>query len=160
MGNRRVAGALIQRHTRVSERPMTWNARPERGHKVCGAMALILYAVPAVAQVDQHLAETYFREAAVLCGREGGKLWGVSLCGPLVVADPATHTIAANQAVPNIKQPAVMGYANMALDWGGTRWSMIAWPMIAPLDEHARGLLMMHELFHRIQPQLGLLGEE
>ncbi len=99
-------------------------------------------------------AAVYFKEAAALCEHEGGKLWGVSLCGPMVIADAATHTIATSQPAPDAKQPATLGFANSAMDWGGTRWSTLVWQMI-PADAHARGRLMMHELFHRVQPQLG-----
>jgi hypothetical protein len=45
---------------------------------------LCLATVPAISgvpQVDQARAAQYFKEAAVLCEREGGRLWGVSLCG-------------------------------------------------------------------------------
>ncbi len=112
---------------------------------------------PASAQVDQQRAETYFREAAELCEREGGKLWGVSLCGPMVFADPATKTIATNQAAPGAPRPPTLGFANSAVDWGGVRWSTYVWQMIPAEDQHARGRLMMHELFHRIQPQLGFV---
>jgi len=47
-------------------------------------------------------------------------------------------------------------YRNAAMDWGGTRWTTISWPFLAAMQE-GRGQLMIHELFHRIQPQLGLL---
>jgi hypothetical protein len=106
-------------------------------------------------QVDQERAATYFREAAVLCEREGGRLWGLSLCGPMVFADAATGTIATNQPAPDAPRPAGLGFANAAFDWGGTRWSTVMWQAL-PADPQARGRLMMHELFHRVQPQLGL----
>ena len=38
------------------------------------------HALPAVAQVDQQRAQEYFKEAQALCERDGGRLWGVSLC--------------------------------------------------------------------------------
>ena len=44
--------------------------------------------------VDQQRAEMYFREAKELCDRDNGRLWGVSLCGPMVFADARTRTIA------------------------------------------------------------------
>jgi hypothetical protein len=50
-----------------------------------------------VAQVDQQLAQEYFKEARALCERDGGRLWGVSLCGPMVIADAATGTVATSQ---------------------------------------------------------------
>ena len=41
--------------------------------------------------VDQQRAEMYFREAKGLCDRDNGRLWGVSLCGPMVFADVRIH---------------------------------------------------------------------
>ena len=42
---------------------------------------------PAVAQVDQQRAQEYFKEARALCERDGGRLWGVSVCAPMVIAE-------------------------------------------------------------------------
>jgi pimeloyl-ACP methyl ester carboxylesterase len=116
----------------------------------------LIKKISAAAQIDQDRAASYFKEAAALCEREGGRLWGVSLCGPMVFADAATHSIATNQPAPEAKQPLALGFANAAMDWGGIRWSTFVWQII-PTDQHARGRMMLHELFHRVQPQLGLL---
>src|SRR4051812_3354223 len=62
---------------------------------------VVLGAVPAAAQVDQARAEQYFNEARALCERDGGRLWGVSLCGPMVIADAATGTLATSQPPPS-----------------------------------------------------------
>lgn len=120
------------------------------------AMAL---ARPAAAQVDQTRAAEWFREAAAACRREGGKLWGKSLCGPMVIADPVTKTIAASQAVPDAPRPAILGFANAAIRWGDVRWSTFVWQMM-PADSNERIQLVLHELFHRIQPDLGLFLPE
>jgi hypothetical protein len=117
----------------------------------------LVVPIPVAAQVDQALAATYFEEAAELCKREGGRLWGVSLCGPMIIADATTDTIAANQPIPHAPKPRFLGYANTAMKWGETRWSTFVWQMVPADDRDARGRMMMHELFHRIQPQLGLL---
>ncbi len=109
-----------------------------------------------LAQIDQRRAAEFFNEAKALCEREGGKLWKTSLCGPIVFADPATKTIATNQPAPESARPAVLGFANTAIDWGGVRWTTISWPFLAAM-QHGQGQVMIHELFHRIQPQLGLL---
>ncbi|MGE3525181.1 MAG: hypothetical protein AB7I33_04595 [Gemmatimonadales bacterium] len=108
------------------------------------------------AQVDQDRAAAYFREAADLCRRAGDGLWGVSLCGPMVFADVTTGTIATNQPAPEAPRPRVLGYANTALKWGEERWSTFVWRMIPVEDTLARDRMMMHELFHRVQPGLGL----
>ena len=119
-------------------------------------MCLIMVPVRAVAQIDQERAQMYFKEAAVLCEREAGRLWGVSLCGPMVFADPATQSIVTNQPAPAANRPRVLGFVNAPVEWGGMRWAAYVWPMIPDDDAQARGRLMLHELFHCVQPELGL----
>jgi hypothetical protein len=109
--------------------------------------------------VDQRKAEEYFAEARAICERDNGRLWGVSLCGPMVIVDAATATIATNQPAPSAPWPPALGFANAAMAWGGTRWSTFVWALIPP-DPHTRARLWMHELFHRVQPQLGLLVQD
>lgn len=121
------------------------------------ALLLVVAAVvPAAAQVDQARADQYFKEAQALCERDGGRLWGVSLCGPMVIADAATRTIATSQPAPAGDRPPVLGLVNAPVQWGGTTWSAYNWQMIPKDDPGERGRLFMHELFHCIQPRLGL----
>ena len=123
-----------------------------------GLISLALCLVnPAAAQVDQQRAEAYFKEAATICQRDGGRLWGVSLCGPMVFADARTRTVATNQPRPAAEQPRTLGFANAPLEWGGSRWAAYIWDFTTSLpDPRARAEFMLHELFHRIQPDLGL----
>ena len=116
---------------------------------------VVVAVVPAAAQVDQARAEQYFKEAQALCERDGGRLWGVSLCGPMVIADAATGTIATSQPAPAGDRPRELGFVNAPVRWGGITWSAYNWQMI-PKDQGERGRLFMHELFHCIQPRLGL----
>src|ERR1043165_8550878 len=44
------------------------------------------------------LAHTYFQEAAKICVQDRGRLWRVSLCGPMLFVDAQTRTVFANQA--------------------------------------------------------------
>jgi hypothetical protein len=112
---------------------------------------------PAAAQVDQQRAEAYFREAASICQRDGGRLWGVSLCGPMVFADARTRTLATSQPRPTEEPPRALGYGNAPIEWGGLRWAAYMWDFTTSLDARTRGILLLHELFHRIQPDLGLV---
>jgi hypothetical protein len=125
----------------------------------CGLISLSLGAAnPAAGQVDQQRAEAYFKEAVAICQRDGGRLWGVSLCGPMVIADARTGTIATSQPPPAAERPRTFGFANAPVEWGGSRWVALVWDFTAALpDASTRGELMLHELFHRIQPQLGLI---
>jgi hypothetical protein len=124
----------------------------------CWCLLFVLVGVvPAAAQVDQALAQQYFKEAGALCERDGGRLWGISLCGPMVIADAATGTIATSQPAPAGDRPRVLGLVNAPVQWGGVTWSAYNWQMIPKDDQGERGRLFMHELFHCIQPRLGLM---
>lgn len=122
---------------------------------LAACLCVLAYAFPTVAQVNEQEAAAYMAEIETLCGREGGRLWGVSLCGPVVLADPTTGTIATNRPEPDAPRPRVLGFANAAMQWGDDRWVTLVWPFI-PADSAARGVMFLHELFHRVQPDLGL----
>jgi len=120
---------------------------------------LTLLAPPAAAQVDQQRAQEFFKEAQALCERDGGRLWGVSLCGPMVMADRRTQTIATNQPAPDGTRPPILGLVNAPVEWGGARWTAFMWDFVLGQTPRGRRELFLHELFHRIQPQLGLIVE-
>jgi len=61
------------------------------------ACGVIGHPLPAVAQVDQQRAQEYFKEAQTLCERDGGRLWGESICAPMVIGDARTQTFATRQ---------------------------------------------------------------
>lgn len=132
---------------------------------VCLA-ALAHYAPEAVAQQSDHSRQRAAAvELAEMCQADGGRLWGVSLCGPFIVVDPQTRSAWANQADPGgVLQPASDGWigvlpddapiANTAVEWSGLRWTMV---VALPEDQTDRRVLLAHEAWHRIQPQLGLV---
>jgi hypothetical protein len=49
--------------------------------------------------------------------------------------------------------PDEANIANTATTWAGVKWTMIIFPL--PADKHDRAQLMLHELFHRAQTDLG-----
>src|SRR5690349_5833182 len=102
--------------------------------------------LPLSGQVDPVRAEAYFKEAQAFCDRDAGRLWGISLCGPMVIADPGTGTIATNQPAPAGARPRNLGFANATTEWGGVEWSTFNWQVLSSFDPPSRGLLMMHEL--------------
>ena len=123
------------------------------------AYAVVGRALPGVAQVDQQRAQDYFKEAQALCERDGGRLWGVSLCRPMVIADMRTQTMATSQAPPAGARPQVIGLVNAPIEWGGATWGAYAWDFMVGGSPRFRKELMLHELFHAVQPQLGLRVE-
>jgi hypothetical protein len=118
-------------------------------------LALLGTATAADGQVQPQLAQRYFEEATKLCERDAGRLWGVSLCGPMVIFDQATGTRATSQPEPEGPLPRFPGIADGPVSWGGLRW--FCWPlyMLAGKAADVRQQIMLHGLFHRIQAELG-----
>jgi hypothetical protein len=115
--------------------------------------------------IDLALARRAFAEAEALSKADRGKLWGKPLYGPMMFADPSSRQIVANErdragSLGELEGlwvgtlPADQNIANTAFNWNGTKWTMVMWPLQE--DRYARGRLMLHELFHRIQDDLGL----
>jgi hypothetical protein len=116
--------------------------------------------------IDPAVAAGYFAEAKAASEADGGALWGMPLYGPMLLVHPQTREIVANQADAEGKLsnkdkvwvgtlPADQTMANTAKIWAGVEWTMILWPALGG-DKVPRTRLMMHELFHRIQDDLGL----
>ena len=115
-------------------------------------------APPAVAQVDQQRAQEYFKEARALCERDGGRLWGVSLCAPMVIVDRRTQTFATSQPPPEAARPRLLGLVNAPVQWGGATWGAYMWDDVANATPRHRMEIFLHELFHGVQPQLELMA--
>jgi len=123
-------------------------------------LVLLGAATAAEAQVRPELAKRYFEEATKLCERDAGRLWGVSLCGPMVIVDQATGTRATSQPEPEGPAPRLSGFADGPVSWGGLRWFSFPLYMLPENDADARQQVMLHGLFHRIQPELGFITDD
>ena len=115
--------------------------------------------------IDTAMAAAYFEDARDLSREDASRLWGVELYGPLLFVDRNTRTVVANMAdtaghlsragdIYMGQLPADRNAANTAIEWSGRRWTMLIWPL--PSNRYDRRRLLAHELFHRIQPSLGL----
>src|SRR5918911_1437044 len=111
-------------------------------------VALLGATTAADAQVQPELAKRYFEEATKLCERDAGELWGVSLCGPMVIFDQATGTPATSQPEPEGPPPRFPGMADGPVSWGGLRWFAYPLHMLADTDADVRQRNMLHGLFH------------
>ncbi len=102
--------------------------------------------------IDTTLASQYFQEAQTLCSRDNRKLWGVSLCAPMLFVDRKTRAVVANQAdkegiltrngnvfIGNL--PAKVNIANTSVEWAGVRWTMVIFPL--PEDKFRRANLIV-----------------
>lgn len=115
--------------------------------------------------LEAAVAGRYFAEARALCARDGGRLWGRSLCGPMMFADPSTRAVVASEPGGEgvLKRsgevfvgalPADINIANTAFEWAGVNWMMVMSSAV-PADRDRRGGMLMHELWHRQQAGLG-----
>src|SRR5262249_12535205 len=119
------------------------------------AYVVIGHPPPAMAQVDQQRAQEYFKEAQALCERDGGRLWGVSICAPMVIGDARTHTFATSQPPPDAPRPQLIGLLNGPIQWGDRMWAALSWDTIANWPARTRGEAFIHESFHIVQRSKG-----
>src|SRR5215475_15326539 len=111
---------------------------PTTAWRAAGLFFVMTSVMPmADAQVDRQRAEEYFKEAQALCERDGGRLWGVLLCGPMVIGDMRTQTFATSQATPDAPRPPLVGLVNAPVEWGGTTWGAYVWDFV--VNETPRG---------------------
>src|SRR3954469_2350411 len=124
------------------------------------ASVVIAHPPPAAAQVDQQRAQEYFKEAQALCERDGGHLWGVSICMPMVIGDERTQTFATSQPPPDAPRPKLIGILNGPILWGDTMWAALSWDTIANWPARTRGEAFLHESFHIIQRSKGIAAPD
>jgi hypothetical protein len=145
---------------------MTLHYRPP----VAIAVAVVTAALAGPAQEPVPLtperARTTFAELAAACARDGGALWGIEVCGPVLLVDPTTRAAMANQADAEGRLapdgdlftgtlPPEVPLANAPVEWAGVRWAMVLSLFLGDTPS-ARVTLLAHESFHRVQPGLGL----
>ena len=83
-----------------------------------------------------------------MCERERKRLWGVSMCGPMVIADLRTQTIATSQPAPEGPRPRGLGILNAPIEWGGATWAAYIWDTLANAPPRVAKSILLHELFH------------
>ena len=98
----------------------------------------------ADAAPDRASAARVFETAHTLCQQDGGALWDKSLCGPMLIVDPADRAVIAKQQdaggvlseqdgvfVGVLPQSAIL--ANTHVTWSGTDRTQLLWSVpLAP----------------------------
>ena len=134
-----------------------------RGLGVVLLAAFMSFAAPAAGQ--DTLAPTAAQELRAMCEADRARLWGVDLCGPLIVADPGNRMAWASQPdQAGVFRSYGVGYygtlpagvpiANATVNWDGVQWIMVMAPL--PQDAIERRVLIAHEAWHRAQNSLNL----
>ena len=99
------------------------------------------------------------------CEADHGNLWGIPLCGRLMLVDPGTRRAVLTQPDPDhqfrYQKPFFLGIlpqslalANTSVRWKNESWAMVMLPL--PQSRFDRLMLLTHESFHRLQPELNL----
>lgn len=127
-------------------------------------MNLILQAVVAhTAQVSVDSIALYFSETKEATLKHVG-LWDKDLYGPILLVDPETRRMYANEpdeggflrprdGIYQGMLPKNIPISNTDISWSGIHWAMIKLPL--PDQKEDRVDLIIHELFHVAQPSLG-----
>ena len=97
-----------------------------------------------------------FNHVEKLCNNDNGKLWGLNLYSPVLGVDSLRNVVSNVSDAPQVF-PADMPVANSTTELDGKRWTMVLWPI--PGDERAQSILLIHEMFHYRQPELGLVPD-
>lgn len=130
----------------------------------------VLSASAAGQQINSERAASALHDAAEVCAKDAGALWGRSMCAPIALIQRQTRLVIANDTVKGqpyyrsgdqlflTTAPEGTGFANTSFTWGEREWAMIMLPL--PQDRFDRVGLVMHEVFHSKQRELGLQGAD
>lgn len=111
-------------------------------------------------------AKSIFADAQSVSAGDAGRLWGLPLCGRMLLVIPATRAVIANQPDPRHLLRSADGVyvgtlpedvvlSDAPTEWEGVRWTQLRLPAL-PQDAMTRSVTLAHEMFHRIQPELHL----
>ena len=109
-----------------------------------------------------------FKRLDAILDADGGNLWGVSLHGPIVIADAITRYAIANMpdAEGEIltrqgdlyvgRLPEGTHIGNTASFFGDRRWGMVTWGLVEATAHDTDMIVrtLLHELFHAQQPDI------
>jgi hypothetical protein len=129
------------------------------------AFGRFAFADTPAAPINLETARQQFKAAQEICTADGGKFWGVSLCGPIMFVEPESRRVVANQKDEGgvLREedgvyvgllPASENVSSTPTQWSGVLWSQIIWPLSD--DPDRRNTLLAHELFHRIQSRVAV----
>jgi len=103
---------------------------------------------------DSASDDQVFDRVEKLCNKDGGKIWGINIYSPIIGIDSLRNIISNVQDAPAL-YPSDMPVANSITEIDGKRWTMVSWPLSG--DVQSQNELLIHEMFHYRQPELGLL---
>ena len=117
-----------------------------------------------VSDTDLEYAKSVFTELQQALQLDNGKLWNFKLDGPVLLINKETKVVIANEPDEDgtlTKQgelyvgilPENIVGGNTTIEWLGKRWATYSLPLSEDRATRVDGLI--HESFHRIQPEIG-----
>lgn len=64
--------------------------------------------------------------------------------------------VVTSQPPPDAPRPPLTGLMNAPLQWGSATWGAYVWDFLVNETPRKRNEILLHELFHAVQPQFGL----
>ena len=121
-------------------------------------MKKILYLTVALVLIIscQTTKRSIFESVKEICDKDNGKLWGVNLYSPVLGIDSVRNIVSNVSDAPKTF-PANLPVANSTIELEGKRWTTILWPISG--DYKHQIIVLVHEMFHYRQPELGLFPE-
>lgn len=128
-------------------------------------LMLLLAVTVTSTPIPFDVAQRVFEDAKHASDEDGGRLWGRTLYGPILLVDSQSRFAVANVADADGALTPVAGLftgtidgsvilANTATNWHGTRWTMVSSNLLS-FRAVPRRQLLMHECWHRIQNEIG-----
>ncbi len=80
-----------------------------------------LLAATLLATIDLASAQRALTELDAMCAADAGRMWGRSICGPIVFAERQTRDAVRRDGdrIETAKVPDTLGIANTAVEWDG-----------------------------------------
>lgn len=142
--------------------------------KITVCIVLISFFIPVtnaqIRSINTDSIPVYFEQVKRATALNA-KIWDKDIYGPILLIEPDTRVIYANEPDENNALTAKKGFysgvlpkeisfQNTSLDWNGKTWAVIMLPLSPDLNKRLD--LITHELFHSAQPSLGfnILGAD
>lgn len=137
---------------------------------IAAVITLLAAATPRLdAQIDSATTVAEFEDYLDTCTTSATAPWRIPLCGPVLGVHFASGFAIATDSPPIGRfsrvgrlwvgrAPEGFGVANTAMEIAGRRYATVNLPISGDLFLRTR--LLAHEEFHRIQPDLGLVGAD
>jgi hypothetical protein len=126
--------------------------------KITIILSMFIAVLSSYAQNDETMKELTLvvNDIQSITQQDNGKFWNIKYATPLLFVNPENRQafVFDMEKKPYIIQLSdTIPIANTSIYWNGKHWAMIGLPL--PEHPYMYETLILHEMFHALQPQLG-----